>query len=65
MVQLRNCWFDSFKIKLTAYHRRAEVWAFCIPAEVSLQFSYHPSVDKVNHLKGEKLLMKDVDINNL
>ena len=34
----------------TTYHPHVVVEAFCIPLEVSLQFSFHPSLDTVNHL---------------
>ena len=34
----------------TTYHPHVVVYAFCIPLEVSLQFSFHSSLDTVNHL---------------
>ena len=37
--------------KLTTYHPRVAVQAFCFPAEESLQFFFYPFVDKANRLK--------------
>ena len=51
-------WFGSSRkqeSKLTAYHPRVVVEAFCIPAGVSLQFFFHPFVDKANRLKNNYL----------
>ena len=39
----------------TIHHPRVVVSASCILAEASLQFSCHPSVDMVNHLKVKTL----------
>ena len=41
--------------KLTTYHPRVVVQAFYIPVEVSLQFFFHPFVDKATRLKNNYL----------
>ena len=41
--------------KLTTYHPHVVVQAFCILAEVSLQFFFHPFVDKATRLKKKCL----------
>ena len=51
-------WFGSSRkqeSKLTTYHPRVVVWAFCILAGVSLQFFFHPFVDKASRLKNNYL----------
>ena len=42
---------------ITIHHPRVVVSTSCILAEVSLQFSCHPSVDMVNHLKESSTII--------
>ena len=47
-----NCQ-GSIAFQLTIHRPRVVAWASCILPGVSSQFSCHPSVDTVNHLKKE------------